>query len=56
MNDDPVAALTEIQSYILRYRDMAASGKYDTEKSRMIRSFAAAMEIRTRELDRENKL
>jgi hypothetical protein len=56
MNDDPVAALTEIQSYILHYRTVAVSGKYDTEKSRIIRSFAEAMEIRTRELDRENKL
>jgi hypothetical protein len=56
MEKDPIAVLTEVQGYVLHYRNLAASGKYDAEKSRIIRLFADAVETQTRELDREDKL
>jgi hypothetical protein len=52
-NNDPILFLTAIQGIVLRYRNIAASGKYDAERPRLMRRYADALEMRTRELDRE---
>lgn len=53
---DPIAIMAAIQGLLLRCRKLAASGRLDPEKATQILIVADAIEARTREVDRKNKI